>query len=366
MEPEPGRAGARSSDDEIEIRNFDPPRDAALVDALWDRVFGVARGGQTCAWLFRDGPAGSSPRVVGEVDGRVIAHAGAMALRFWLGGEEVRGAYSIGAMTDPAWQGRRLYFRVGTRLYERIERESFAFVAGFSNRNSHRLMTGPLGRTAIRPFPLAIRPLRVAALFRALAARALGRATPSGPAHGVRPKAIPTGPVTIREIEPDETALDELWLRARAEVGVGAVRDRAYAAWRYGSRPDAGYRLWLAEQGGRPKAWAAYRVFPMGGVRAGFVLDLVVPPDEEEAGAVLLRALAGHAIDDGALLMSALRPVRGAARRALDREGYWGVPEALHPQLVRFSVRGFGRWAGSKQLNDPRAWCLSWGDTDVI
>ena len=239
-----------------------------------------------------------------------------MALRFWLGGEEVRGAYSIGAMTDPAWQGRRLFFRVGTRLYERIERESFAFVAGFSNRNSHRLMTGPLGRTAIRPFPLAIRPLRVAGLLRALAARALGRAMTSGQAHGVRPMSIPTGPVTIREIEPDETALDELWLRARVEVGVGAVRDRAYAVWRYGSPAlDTG---WLADRG----TTEAEPPVPDGRVRADSC-SIWVPPEKADR---LLRALI-NAIDDGALLMACFGR-RGAARRVSRSRGYWGVPGA--------------------------------------
>lgn len=375
MEQQRGSSARESSregaDDGIAIRDFEPAQDADRVDALWDRVFGVARGGQTVGWLFRDGPAGESPRAVAEAAGDVVAHAGGMALRFWAGGEEIRGAYSVGAMTDPAWQGRRLFFRVGTHLYQRIEREGFAFVAGFSNQHSHRLMTGPLGRTAIRPFPLALKPLRPIGLGLAVLRRALGRAEQAdagapSPAGAAAAGPLREGAFLVREVGPEEPALDALWARARAEVGIGAVRDRAYAIWRYGTRPDAGYRCWLAERDGRACAWAASRFFPMGGFPAGFVLDLVVPPDEEQAGRALLRSLAGTARAQGALLMAALRPGRGAARRSLDREGYWGVPEALHPQLIRFSVRGFGRWAASNLLTDPRAWCLSWGDTDVI
>src|SRR5690606_18586261 len=64
-----------------------------------------------------------------------------------------------GAMTDPAMQGRGLFVRVGRHLYQRLEEQGFAFVAGFSNRRSHRLMTGPLGRTPIGPFPWCVRPL---------------------------------------------------------------------------------------------------------------------------------------------------------------------------------------------------------------
>ncbi len=66
--------------------------------------------------------------------------------------EVVRGGYSVAAMTDPQQRGQRLFFRVGEYLYRRMEEEGFAFIAGFSNQNSFRLMTGPLQRTASARF----------------------------------------------------------------------------------------------------------------------------------------------------------------------------------------------------------------------
>jgi hypothetical protein len=38
----------------------------------------------------------------------------------------------------------------------------------------------------------------------------------------------------------------------------------------------------------------------------------------------------------------------------------------LHPQVIRFSVRGLGRFAGHPALGDARDWWLSWSDTDVV
>jgi hypothetical protein len=66
------------------------------------------------------------------------------------------------------------------------------------------------------------------------------------------------------------------------------------------------------------------------------------------------------------VLLSALRPPAGCARRALARAGFVRVPEPLHPQIIRFSVRGLGAYAGERALVDPRAWSIAWSDTDVV
>ena len=341
-----------------QIRDFRPGEDDAAVRELWERVFGVARGGQTVEWLFRSGPAGPSPRSVVEADGRIVAHAGAAAIRFRLSGEDVRGAYSVGAMTDAAYRGRGLWARMGQHLYARLEREGFAFVAGFSNAASHRLMTGPLGRTPIRPFPWCVRPLSPVGYLRRLLA---GRAVESAPFA-----ACAEGGVRVSEARPGDDRLDAVWKRSADAVPVACVRDAAFTRWRYASRPEVGYRILIAEDGDGPAGFTALRTLSLRGIRAGFVLDFVLAPGAGVAGRVLLRASAGLAKQDGAALMSALLPGAGPARAALRRAGYVRIPERLHPQVIRFSVRGFGRFANSTLLSDPAAWHLGWGDTDVV
>ncbi len=144
------------------------------------------------------------------------------------------------------------------------------------------------------------------------------------------------------------------------------MRDTAFSAWRYGSRPEAGYRLLLAERAGEPAAFGAYRSLALRGVRAGFLLDLLVAPNEAAAAALLLRTLVELARREGAGILNALLPGAGPSRAALRRAGFIRVPEPLHPQLIRFSVRGLGRFAGSPLLTNPHAWHLGWADTDVV
>jgi hypothetical protein len=351
---------------DIRIRDFRPESDAAALQDLFVRVFGHPRGGQTLEWLFRPGPAGESPRAVAECSGRIVAHAGATALRFRCGNEIVRGGYSVAAMTDPAQRGQRLFFRVGEYLYQRMEEQGFAFVAGFSNQNSFRLMTGPLQRTALRPFPWCVRPIAPWAIARA-ALRREGVSMRADDADFARILASASrGGVTLAACEPGDARLDVVWERAAPQVDVGAVRDAAFAAWRLGTRPDAGYRLVLAERAGRAAGWIAYRRLELRGVPAGFVVDFVLAEGEDAAGRALLRAAAQVARSEGAALLSALLPGGGPARRALRRAAFIRVPEALHPQVIRFSVRGLGHWAQQPSLLQPRAWHLGWSDTDVV
>jgi hypothetical protein len=267
-------------------------------------------------------------------------------------------------MTDPAFQGRGLFVRVGQALYARLEREGFAFVAGFSNANSHRLMTGPLGRTAVRPFPWAIRLLRPLGVVGGL----LRPAAEVGPRATVG--AHEEGGVRVQERTPGDAATgaacDAIWSRAAPTVRVGCVRDGAFVASRYATRSEAGYRLLVASRADAPVAFLAYRAIVVRGIRAGFLLDFVLPPGEGGAGRALLRAAARLARAEGAALLSALLPGEGPSRAALRSAGFLRIPEGLHPQIIRFSVRGLGRWADSRLLSDPSAWHLSWADTDVV
>jgi GNAT superfamily N-acetyltransferase len=318
--------------------------DAPALRELWGRIFPTPRGGQTVDWLFRPGPAGPCLRAVAELEGRVVSHAGVSSARYRIDGEEVRGGTSIGAMTDPSMRGRGLFVELGRYLYRRMEEQGFAFVAGFSNANSHRLMTGPLGRRALRPFPWCVRPLLPWPV------------SASGGKHAVR----------VVDCDPSDRRLDTVWSTAAASHRVVAVRDAAFAQWRFGSRPDAGYRTLLAEREGRPVGYAAHRSLELRGLRNSFVVDLLLDPDEPQAGPALLRAVSAIARSEGCRTQSALLPHSGPERRALRRGGFLRVPEALHPQTIRFSVRGLGAYADHPALGDPKAWLLSWADTDVV
>lgn len=345
------------------VRDFRPGQDDRAVADLWQRCFGEAAGGQTTDWLFRTGAAGPCPRTVVESEGRIVAHAGVSTRLFRVGGEQVRGGYSVAAMTDPSMQRRGLFLSTAEALYERLEREGFAFVAGFSNAQSQRIMTGPLERTAIRPFPWCIRVLDPLSIARSLLRRR-ERPEPSRESSPVRVQRA--SGVEVKTLALDDPLLDALWRRCAPEARVSCVRDAAFARSRFATRPEAGYRAWLALRAGEPAAWGVTRELSLRGLRALFLVDWLTAPGEVASGRELVAEMENQVRATGVELISALMPGSGASREALRAAGFHRVPERLHPQLIRFSVRGFGRFSDCRELMNASAWHLSWADTDVV
>jgi hypothetical protein len=223
-------------------------------------------------------------------------------------------------------------------------------------------MTGPLGRTSVRPFPWSIRILKPVSLVRSV----LGRGSSEVPPPAAAFAGCEEDGVSVSLTELNDPRLDTVWSRARPGVALGGVRDAAFSHWRFATRPDAGYRLLLAERAGAPAAYLVSRPLQMKGIRALFLVDFVLADGEGATGRVLLRALARRAREEGAQILSALLPGSGPARRALRKAGFFRVPERFHPQLIRFSVLGLGQYAGHLTLMDPSSWSLSWADTDVV
>ena len=344
------------------IRSYDDADDAVATTLLWTSVFDSPAGGQTIEWLFRDGPGGDAPRMVAECDGQVVAHAGCVPIRFVVEGADVLAGYSVAAMTHPAARGRGLYVRLGEALYQEMERRGFAFVAGFSNRNSLRLSTGALGRRPVQPFPWCVK------LLRPIRALRIGLCAPRQ--EGPSARAFPPtklGNIVVEEGVIGSPELDSLWPRVRATVLVGAVRDASYNRWRFGGHPDAGYRLLLAREGATLRGYCVFRLLRYKGVNAAFLMDMLLEPDANHVGAALLMALGGWAKSGDAALMSALLPGSGPVREALGTAGYHSIPALFHPHRIVFSVRGLGRFSNSvSSLSNPHAWFLTWADTDIV
>jgi len=159
---------------------------------------------------------------------------------------------------------------------------------------------------------------------------------------------------------------DEIWRRARDSISIGAIRDTQFMRWRFGAHPSAKYHCLVAESKGHPVVYAICRTLGFRGIPAGFIVDFLVTPGEEAAGQVLLSYIARTARDNGIALLSALMPPKSPAHTALERAGFFQVPERLHPQTIRFSVLDLLLQGGHSELYDRENWFLSWADTDIV
>lgn len=339
------------------VRDFIPVQDSARVLQLWQRVFPAPTSGITPEWEFRNGPLGPQPRAVAEWCGRIVAHAGAVPIRFQYAGDTVLGAYSVAAMTDAEARGRGFYTGVAQHLYSRLEREGFAFVAGFSNRRSMKVVTGRLGRTPLRPFPWAICP----AASRFPWFRRSGSVGAPGPVD-VQANA----PLELEEGAFGDPALDDLWRRFSPQIRIGAVRDAQFNHWRFTGHPHGVYRMRWARTGRQVPAYWVGRMFVFRRIKVAFLVDFLADPQRLEAGTLLLNDFRQWAAENGAWWLSALLPFDSVIRDLLERFGFRQVPEWLHPHRLCFSVRGLGEVGDQSEIKDPKNWFLSWADTDIV
>jgi hypothetical protein len=228
-----------------------------------------------------------------------------------------------------------------------------------------------LGFTSLGAAPMLVRPLRLSA-----AALGLGLGLPRA-ARGLLAKVPLVAPfgrarrAGFREIAVKEPRITRLWDRFSIDVGVAVERTASWFDGRIFERPEAGYRIFIFEDGDRyaVRAMCIFKVKDEPAGRVGYVMELL--HDRSVTG---LRA-ASH------LLGLALREMMDAGA---DAALAWSLPQsgsyplfALHafvspPAALRFGTKDlrFGVRAFDPAVEDAvtlrERWYLSYLDLDSL
>lgn len=329
----------------VEIRALRPGDGAAVLEAF-NRVFAAVDPGfaprdrATWDWLYRDAPHGARSMLAVASGGRVLAQYAALCQRVRLADGEVRFSQSIDSLADrersAGLKAPGVFVRTGwafAEAYGGASPERDAVMWGLPVRPAWRIGARHLGYELLRP-QLALRadPTRVAA----------------GPALEVdEPERIPPA------------CGGELFERFAAGRGAVGVRDADWLAWRFDRRPDATYaRAVVPGAGGAaPRGLAVYRAGRFEGERAGLVAEWLVPPDDDEAAAVLLAWLARRARADGVELV-ALFPETSPELAAFQRAGF-----RVRRTGYLVAARAYTRHPDVEWLREH--WHYGLGDTDL-
>lgn len=342
---------ASTRDDRAEVMDFRARMygpDSAFADPAWVR------------WLYDEAPGTASEGRhlwIWRHEGRIAAHQGAILTRVRVGDSERTLAWMLDLMVSPAHRLRgvgsvlpRVALRGseaagGTEVSEAAQK---AFLRlGWSHLGTLPLWFHPFDPTRILrarasrlPAGLIGPPLRVAfgAVRLASRARAFGR------------RLVPMDRF-------DERA-DTVWNLSAAHWPVIARRDRAWLEWRWDACPrrDGAWGVWM-ERDGETIGWAMLRCREHLGISAGFIVDLLCPPDE-------LGSLV-------ALCTEELRQRQVAAAYCLLRAPRAGTTLAACGYVRRDS--GFAMMSYSNELPpeernalaDPERWFVTSGDSDL-
>lgn len=104
------------------------------------------------------------------------------------------------------------------------------------------------------------------------------------------PTELPAG---VTELSEFDDRVDELYAACRSRWRASIRRDAAFLNWRFPRNPSFEYRILSTEDPeGRLTGVAVFRVADIPIENAGLIVDWLVPPEETEAGDLLLESIA--------------------------------------------------------------------------
>lgn len=320
-------------------------------------------------WLYGRNPAGEGlvwHAATGDADAPSAGQVAVVPLRVEVGGRAGLAGLVLNVATHPRWRGRGVFVGLLTSAVAENARRGFWYTFALPNPSSTPGFLRHAGFADAGRVPLLLAPLDPAAL--AATRSGLTRLGVGIGAHLLaalgRRRRPSAAALAVDEVSADWDGFDALWARVRATRAVAVVRDRAFAAWRFGACPTRHYRLYAAQSGGDVAGMIVTRLAPVLGVSAGHVVDLTLAPGAtaEAAGAALLARAFEEFAAGGAALAASLMLPPAAEYRALRAAGFVPCPRVLEPQPFRVVLRPHAPGLPP----GLRGWFLAMADYDVI
>jgi hypothetical protein len=346
-------------DSGLRMRGY-APGDEARIGALFERTYGRRETDAHWRWKLRSRPS-PAENVFLALDGdRAVFHYGGVPRRLRIRGRELDAMLSVDAMTDPDFRKRGLLTEVGRHAYDTWRAAGVALTYGLPNRQWGS-RTGALGWRTLFPLRWRLLPLRPEAMLgRRLGWPALshldvlGRLTSRSLLRTRGGAAL-----AIRAVTQAGAELDRLWERSAPLLEVSPVRDASWVSWRYLAE-ESRYDVLIAERGGEPAGYAAFRVAEGAHGPIGVVAEIFATEDEEAAWELLAESVrrlrAGGADRAVALAVPGTSEDRLFARAGFVR------------RRRRFDVAIVPLQDGLPMdaLSDPARFSMSGGDFDVV
>jgi len=324
----------------LEIRPL-RPEDAPQVLRSFNEVFAAGaldrppRSLESWRWAYEHNPAGR--RAFVALDGtRVVAHFAALPVRTLLAGRAVVFAQGVDSFALPSHRGPaggKAFVRTAQAFFEAYGGSRDALYYGWPSERAWRVGQRDLGYEAVRTQMALVRPLAATSAQE---------------------------PAEVERL----TAFDHqaLWLFERCAAGfaAAAVRDAGYLNWRFLAHPEVRYELLgVRDQGGILRGLAIWRMGTGFFAGLALVVDWLVPPDGDEVGELLLRALAARARRAGAGALAAWLPEWSPWFGRFQEGGF-----LVHPTPWRLALSSFTRRIDGAWMRD--GWWNTLADSDLV
>ena len=321
-----------------DVRAATPADRAELLTLIREMIPGVDAEARW-RWLYERNPGGPALSWLAGIDGQTVGCTSFFPFRLWLDGAIVLAALGGDGYVRPAARRNG----VGSALHRASRDAMHAYRLGCMYGAPAALNVTPLkrgGSVVVGDVVRWVRPIRPAAL--GLHSRLLARLA-------VAPSHTPD----LEPMQRHDERVDEIWLAARRELRLAAVRDAAFYTWRFLDAPAGRQRAFVIVERGAPIGACAVEVTRGGTVLT--VLDLIAIPGAWHAG---LRAIVRYAAEHTAANLVDLKLLADDGRhRPLWRCGF--TERERKPFLCMIPP------GGDRRFLDPQRWCYTGADSDL-
>jgi GNAT superfamily N-acetyltransferase len=356
-------AGAAKSPEGPPVAELRPMARTARDLELFDACFtanGAPRDRDVLRWQYLDNPTGALfvDFATASAD-RLAAIYASIPVVFRVAGEQRLGIQSVDTMTDREFRGRGLFLQLAKQTYARAADAGVALVYGTPNGSSAHGFFQRLEWQTLDPVPFLIRPLRARWVLEKLG---LPRAAARLPDLRI---PVGRGRADARRVERFDERFTRLWHELARGIGVAVERDARYLGWRL-AKPGEDYRSFCVDdRDGELSAFASHCTKTKERSRIGYIMEALCTPRGTRALRGLIRGALADMAASGADVALAWCLPHSPTYAAFLRTGFVPFPRRLWPIELHLGARSFDP-ALAAQVNDRRAWYLSYLDCDTV
>lgn len=312
-------------------------------------------------WQMIENPHGVGWSYLIEDGNKIIGHLADLPKRFSFRKEVVLGTLTHDMMVHPNYRRRGVSNATARFGIQKVEREKGLFMTAYAIRMESLNSLLKVGWKEVTRLPVLVFPIRFYGIVKHYLRFKLISLVGGGVARLFysfllrRRKNKITG-LEIKKINELDEQFDLFWNRIIHLFPIIGVRDRTYLNWRYLQHPTRRYAIYRAQKEGEMRGYIILRKVDLLNFNSAVIVDLLAL--DEEALLALIEEGIQHSRQEGADLLGVMIPKTHPYYQSLRKEGFLSSLKAFH-----FLV--YSHWK-EEILFDPKAWYLTWGDTDVI
>lgn len=318
-------------------------------------------------WLHDKQGPGRRLQVVGESEGQIVAHYGAMPIKAEIQGRPVLMGLASNLVIAESARKSVSFFALQNFFHKQYQACSYDLLCGCITRKGVLEPHLRAGWKRLGSLPVLIRPLRLRAIAKKMVPNRLFGVI-SAPLCAVAQACLdllcrPETSLTLdlhelREFLPEHAAFLQGWQRSNE---ISSCRDPETLNWRFFSFPERGYRVFGAFREGSLCGYVAIREMDLKQFHAVAIVDIVANNGDREVLASLMRHVLTEGKSSGVdLIATVVQPDSWIAER-FRRWGFLKSPEQF--EFVVHQPKGSTLALSEESF---AKWYLTWFEHDYV